>query len=138
MRKRILHWSAVIVAQFIFTASCKRDVEPHVDREKSLSGYVIAREICHLDARKDYWLIDFTYTDNQLQLGDTLLLDGIEYTNVLKVKELDPRFHRPRMAVKMVYESDPAVAPEPADCDHPDAAVYLLKELVVVRQVELR
>ncbi|MBX2923659.1 MAG: hypothetical protein KF746_15765 [Chitinophagaceae bacterium] len=83
MYKRI----SVCSLLMLLTACSCNNKEP-LDALPNIGGYVIDREICTSDPQNDYWIIDFTAYANVPQIGDTLLLDGISYTNVLKVHGL--------------------------------------------------
>src|SRR5436305_5757462 len=59
---------------------------------KNVKGYVIGKETCNTDDTKDYWLIDLTYLANTPEYGDTLTLNNVTYTNVVKTLELADQF----------------------------------------------
>ncbi|MEJ7676392.1 MAG: hypothetical protein WKG06_00625 [Segetibacter sp.] len=61
---------------------------------KIATGYVIGKESCNTDETKDYWLVDLIYLQSAPQYGDTLVLNGITYTNVIKTKDLDERLKK--------------------------------------------
>lgn len=53
------------------------------------SGYVIGKESCNEDTSKDYWLIEIVSSSSATQqYGDTLTLNGVKYTNVIKATGL--------------------------------------------------
>lgn len=52
-------------------------------------GYVIGKESCNTDTAYDYWLIEiFSSSSVRQQYGDTLTVNGIKYTNLIKVTGL--------------------------------------------------
>src|SRR4051812_25086513 len=54
----------------------------------NVAGYVIGKETCHTDSSQDYWLVDLTYFSDTPHYGDSLLLNGTWYTNVVKATGL--------------------------------------------------
>src|SRR5687767_1104041 len=75
-----------ILFGFIFGSCNKRPWTPDYE---TIDGYVMGKETCNIDESQDYWLVDFTLTPNTPQVGDTLEINGVAFTNVLKVKGLD-------------------------------------------------
>lgn len=106
--------------------------------EKTLAGYVISRETCHNNPDLDSWLIDFSFMNNQELVGDTLTIQGITYTNVVKVKGLTSKFQQQGFPVRVYYKQITDGPVVPTDCDRPDAEVYNLKELIIIHQSEQR
>lgn len=67
---------------FIY-GSCNK--EPYRPPYNTAIGYIIGNEICNIDISKDYWLINIISSASvQQQYGDTLTLNGVKYTNVIK------------------------------------------------------
>ena len=62
--------------------SCKGPYNLPVE---TIAGFVIGRESCKSDAAQVYWLIDFTVNPNSPKVGDTLVINGVTYTNLLKL-----------------------------------------------------
>ena len=58
-------------------------------KKKEYRSFNQASDHCNTDETQDYWLIDFTYGTNIPKIGDTLVLNGNTYMNVLKTKRLD-------------------------------------------------
>ena len=59
------------------------------------TGFVIGKETCNTDSTKDYWLINIiSSTSSQQQYGDTILLNGSQYTNVVKTLGLPNEMKR--------------------------------------------
>jgi hypothetical protein len=108
------------------------DALPHI------GGYVIGKETCHTDERMDYWLIDLTAYPDQPQIGDTLVLDGITYTNVLKVKGLSEGLQQIGMAVSFDYKEVTPVAVITNGCTVANPVIYALKELFIIHEGEIR
>ena len=125
---------------FILVAgsSCKRD--PYIIDYKNLKGYVIGKEICNTDESDDYWLIDFTYGNNNLKVGDTLVLNGITYTNVLKTKGkfLDERLKIIGLKISIDYKTITTEKITTSGCNVQNPIIYRLKEITIVNQGEIR
>ena len=135
MRQRLFNFYLVF---FISIAICCNTQGPYISHEKTLSGYVIGREFCHLDSEKDYWMIDFTYNNNQPLVGDTITIGREFYQNVLKIKGLRPQIQQSGLPVAIDYKvisESPIVS---VDCNHAGSKVYALKEIFAIRQAELR
>ena len=72
---------------FLTLYSCNK--EPYTPPYYMAVGYVIGKETCNDDTAKDYWLIDiYSSSSVRQQYGDTLVLNGIKYTNVVKSTQL--------------------------------------------------
>ena len=79
----ILLISTFISLPFVICSSCNK--QPFKPSYHTAVGYVIGKEICNHDTAKDYWLINIISSSSvQQQYGDTLSLNGITYTNVIK------------------------------------------------------
>jgi len=102
-----------------------------------IGGYVIGKENCNTDESNDYWLLDFNVYPNSPHIGDTLVLNGITYTNVLKVKGLDPRFKQIGFRVSIDYNkiSNKVIT---IGCTVASPVVYSLKEIFIINQGEIR
>ena len=100
-------------------------------------GYVIAKESCNADETKDYWLVDLTVFPNTKQYGDSLELNGIMYTNVVKTLDLLPEF---KVVGKRVgfdfYLSGQRVAT--SGCSLTSPVNFNLKDMDAVRMGEIR
>ena len=71
---------------FFSDTSCNKP--PFKADFENITGYVIGKEACNTDETQVYWLLDFTWYSNSPKVGDTLILYGTTYTNVLKLKDL--------------------------------------------------
>ena len=100
-------------------------------------GYVIAKESCNADETKDYWLVDLTIYPNTKQYGDSLEINGILYTNVVKTLDLLPKF---KVVGKRVgfdfYISGQKVVT--SGCNLTSPVTFTLKEMDVVTMGEIR
>jgi hypothetical protein len=125
----------VIVLSFIFP-SCNNKT-PFKPDYSNIGGYVIGRETCDTNETNDYWLLDFNVYPNTPHVGDTLVLNGITHTNVLKVKGLDPRLKQIGMRVSIDYNkiSNRALT---TGCTVTSPVVYFLKEIFIIYQFEIR
>ena len=116
--------------------SCKKQpYKPDFDRA---DGYVIGKEICNTDISDDYWLIDFSYGIDPPQIGDTVILEGIEYTNVLKVKNLHTDLQRVGVAVTLDYRIISSEKVISSNCSVSNPVTYEAREMFVIAQSEIR
>ncbi|MFN3795704.1 MAG: hypothetical protein ACK4RX_13680 [Chitinophagaceae bacterium] len=124
---------AVILTLFI---SCKK--RPFIPDYTNTGGFVIGRETCKTNETEDYWLIDLTCYSNTPQYGDTLILSGITYTNVVKVKTLDPRLKQIGMKVSFDFKTITSNKVITSGCSVANPITYDLKELFIINQFEIR
>ena len=87
---------------------------------------------------KDYWLIDFSYGTNNPHVGDTLFFNGISYTNVLKTKGLSQQLKSVGLKVSIDYNSISANKISTTGCGVTPPFTYLLKEVIIQNQFEIR
>lgn len=97
----------------------------------NIGGYVIGKEYCYLDDIKDNWLLDLTVYSNSQKIGDTLTLNGITYTNVVKVKGLEQRLKQIGMRVSIDYKSISKSVIMVTYCDVATSVTYALKEIYI-------
>lgn len=81
--------TAFSLAEIFSFYSCNNK-EPYNLPYEQPGGHVIARESCHADTAKDYWLIDLPYPPRQKQYGDTIIYNGKAYFKVVKTLDLKP------------------------------------------------
>ena len=117
-------------------ASCKKP--PYKADYKNIGGYVIGKETCNIDESLDYWLLDFTVYPNSPKLGDTLVLNGTTYTNVLKLKGLDLRLKQIGMRVSIDYRIISNNMIITSGCTVSIPITYPLKEIFILNQFEIR
>ncbi len=120
----------------LFFEACKR--QPYSPDFNEADGYVIGKETCNTDETKDYWLIDFTYDSNAPQYGDTLILNGITYTNVIKTKDLDKKLKQIGLRVFIDFKTITSDKIETTGCNVSTPETYKLKELFIISQGEIR
>jgi hypothetical protein len=118
------------------SGSCKKP--PFKPDYENIGGYVIGKETCNTDESQDYWLLDFTVYPNSPQIGDTLFLNGITYTNVLKLKGLDQRLRQIGMRVSIDYKTITANRVTTTGCTVASPIIYSLKEIFIINQFEIR
>ncbi len=133
MKANLFLSSLLIISPFI--PACK--IEPFKPNYSNIGGYVIGKEDCNTDVSSDYWLLDFTVYPNSPHIGDTLLLNGNTYTNVLKVKGLDPRLKQIGMRVSINYNKISSNN-FTTGCSVSSPAIYYLKEIFIIDQGEIR
>ena len=127
-----------IYSLLILLTTCSCNNKEPLDALPNIGGYVIGKETCHSDERMDYWLIDCTAYANQPQIGDTLVLNGITYTNVLKVKGLSEGLRQIGMGVAFDYKEVTRDVVITTGCMVADPVTYALKELFIINQFEIR
>jgi hypothetical protein len=123
----------ICLLSFLFSNLCCRK-DDFTAPFPNLKGIVIVREVCNSDTSKDYWLIDFTSGTPIKQVGDTLVIDGFKYNNVLKTKELDTSLQIPGQKVSIFYKTISADKVITSTCDLANPVTYPLKELTILFQ----
>ena len=121
----------------LILVSCSNK-EPFIPDYNNIQGYVIGKENCTTDETKDYWLIDFTYGSNNPHVGDTVLVNGFTFNNVLKTKGLDQQLKIIGMRVSIDYRIISSTKLTSIGCDVLNAVTYSLKELTILHQGEIR
>ncbi len=115
--------------------SCKE--KPYEFPFKNSGGYVIGKERCNDDTTLDYWLIDLSIFPRPGIYGDTLLLNGIKYNNVVKTKGLHSSLKIIGQKVDFDFHlSDSPV--QPINCNLPNPITFSLKDMQVLNQAEIR
>jgi len=117
-------------------SSCNK--QPYIPDYSNIKGYVIGKETCNTDEAKDYWLIDFSYGSNNPPVGDTLLLNGFTFTNVLKTTGLDQQLKVIGLRVSIDYRVISSAKITTIGCDVLNPVTYSLKELTILHQGEIR
>ncbi|MFC0773978.1 hypothetical protein [Terrimonas alba] len=125
-----------LVLTVLSSGSCNKP--PFKPDYENVGGYVIGKENCNTDETQDYWLLDFTVYPNSPQLGDTLTLNGITYTNVLKLKGLDQRLKQIGMRVSIDYRTITPSKITTTGCTVTFPVTYSLKEIFIIHQGEIR
>ena len=138
MRDRFKFLSLSIVTFIIVVFLKCGNKPPFIPDYKNVKGYVIAKEYCNSDSTKDYWLIDLTYLSNTPQYGDTLVLNNIAYTNVVKTKELSDQLKQIGMRVSIDFKVLSTNRVITTDCTINSPITYPLKELFIINQGEIR
>lgn len=137
MKLTYLHAIVASLALLVFN-SCSCNKPPYKIDYENIGGIVIGKETCNADESQDYWLLDFTVRANSPQIGDTLFLNGMTYTNVLKVKGLDPRLKEIGMRVSLDYRVISPGKIVTTGCTVSSPVTYDLKELFFINQFEIR
>jgi hypothetical protein len=116
--------------------SCNKP--PYKPDYVNAKGFVIGKETCNSDQQNEYWLIDFTYLQDTPQYGDTLTLNGVIYTNVVKTKGLSERLKEIGMRVSIDFKTITPTKVTTSGCDLSNPVTYGLKELYIINQFEIR
>lgn len=129
---------ALIILPLLLQLIACNNKQPFKPNYSNIGGNVIGKEDCDTNSSNDYWLVDFTVYPNSPQIGDTLTLNGITYTNVLKVKGLDPRLKHIGMSVSIDYNKISSNKIITTGCSVSSPVVYPLKEIYIINQGEIR
>ncbi len=127
---------SLLFSCLLFFTKCNKP--PDIADYTNTGGFVIGRETCNTNDTEDYWLVDLTYYPNTPQYGDTLVLGGITYTNVVKVKGLDQRLKKIGMKVSFDFKTVTTIKVETTGCNVTNPITYKLKELFIINQGEIR
>lgn len=125
-----------LILSVLTSGSCNKP--PYKPDYENIGGYVIGKETCNTDGSKDYWLLDFTVYPNSPPVGDTLMLNGITYANVLKLKGLDQRLQQIGMRVSIDYRTITSNKITTTGCTVSSPVTYALKEIFIINQGEIR
>lgn len=136
MKCRIRLMTSSISFLGLFLLSCKK--EPFKPDYKNVGGVVIGREFCKSNEAEDYWVLDLTVYPNTPQYGDTLTLNGIFYTNAIKLKNLDPRLKQTGMRVSIDFKDVTPNTVITNGCTVLPSVTYALKEIFIINQFEIR
>ncbi|MDB5191997.1 MAG: hypothetical protein JWQ96_1560 [Segetibacter sp.] len=134
--KFLFYFISIPVAILSIYGSCNKP--PFYADYENVKGYVIGNEICNTDTTKDYWLIDLTYLPNAPRYGDTLVLNGITYTNAIKTKDLAERLKQKGMRVSIDFKTITPSKVVTIGCAATNPVTYNLKELFIIYQGEIR
>lgn len=118
----------------IVLAACVKP--PYYPPYKNVKGFVIGKETCTGNPDDEYWLVDLTFRANTPQYGDTLLLNGITYTNVVKTKGLRDLKEVGRR-VSIDFDTITGNKVETAGCTVASPVTYKLKEIFVINLFEI-
>jgi hypothetical protein len=138
MKNKLLSSFIFFVIIFCFIISSCNNKHPLKPDYSNIGGYVIGNETCNTDISNNYWLLDFTVYPNSPHVGDTFVLNNITYTNVLKVKGLDPRLKQIGMRVSIDYNKISSNKIITSGCTVPSPVIYPLKEIFIINQGEIR
>ena len=137
MKPQFLSYFIPFLTCFYFVFSSCNTKAPFKPDYSNIAGYVIGKESCDTNEINDYWLLDFNVYPNTPHVGDTLVLNGITYTNVLKVKGLDTRLKQIGMRVSIDYNKI-GNSELTAGCTVTSPVIYFLKEIYIINQGEIR
>ena len=138
MKKNTLFYLNALVFIIVSGSISCNNKEPFKLPYDNIGGYVIGSETCNTDVTQNYWLLDFTVYPNSPQIGDTLFLNGMTYTNVLKVKGLDARLKQVGMRVAIDYNVVSSGKVITTGCTVNNPITYDLKEISIIHQFEIR
>lgn len=133
MKKNIAFFIAILTIPFV---ACNRG--PYETPYYMAVGYVIGKESCKNDDKKDYWLIEISSSSSaRQQYGDTLTLNGTKYTNVIKSTGLDDKLKIVGQKVGLdFYISNNTVIT--SGCTVATPTIYNLKDANILQSREWR
>lgn len=117
----------------IFCSYSCNNKEPYELPYEISAGKVIGRESCFVDTAKNYWLVDLTVYPNTKQYGDTISLNGVTYTNVVKTSGLKSPFNQigKKVGLSFTISADPI---QTQGCNVSYPITYNLKVLKVIAE----
>lgn len=122
---------------FLLEVSCMGCNKQPAKADANVAGYVIDHEICHEDAAQDYWLLDMSIRTGTPPVGDTLTINNTTYTNVVKIRNLNPDLQIPGLRVSIDYHSITEKR-QTSGCTLSSVSIYALREIIPIRQGQLR
>jgi hypothetical protein len=73
----------ILVVYLFLILACSKP--PAIDLKYDTGiGQIIAKESCSGDSLNEYWVIDLYHQANTFKNGDSLFVNGIQYSNVVK------------------------------------------------------
>ncbi|MBX2923658.1 MAG: hypothetical protein KF746_15760 [Chitinophagaceae bacterium] len=127
MKKIIL---SVLLSAALIACNNKEPFDPPYD---GAVGYVIGKENCNMDENKDFWLINIISSSSvRQQYGDTLVLDGVEYTNVVKSTGLEESLKTigEKVGIDFTITDTPSST---TNCNVTNPVTYKLKIAAILR-----
>jgi hypothetical protein len=117
----------------ITDAACNgRPPDPNFE---NAGGFVIGKESCNTDTTRDYWLVDLSIFPAGNTYGDSLLLNT--YIHVVKTLGLASQFKF--VGKKVDFDFRLSSTPvQTSNCSIASPITYLLKEMQVLNQAEIR
>jgi hypothetical protein len=133
--KLLFFADSLLLVLSLYIVSCNgQDIKPNFE---NAGGYVIGKERCNADTTKDYWLIDLSIFPLPNNYGDTLSLNGITYRHVIKTIDLASQFKYVGSKVDFDFHISQSQL-QTLGCSLNNPVTYLLKEIKVQRQSEIR
>ena len=112
---------------------CELDnVGPLAVKNGMAVGTVIGKEQCNADTLKDYWLIEIHSAPTvRQQYGDTVMIDGISYVNLIKTTGLTEDLKKPGQKIGIEFNiADKSTLT--TNCTVSDPIVYQLKDAEII------
>lgn len=133
-QKFLLLIGSIVIITILASGSCNKP--PYYLPYKNVKGFVIGSETCTGNPDDEYWLVDLTFRANTPQYGDTLLLNGATYTNVVKTKGLrDLKAVGKRVSID--FDTITSTKIETTGCTVSNPVTYKLKEIFVINLFEM-
>ena len=136
MKQLIQSLSILAIIIISMAASCRR--EPFKPDFEHAGGYVIGKETCKSNPDSDYWLIDLSHPSNVLTTyGDTITVDGVFYTNMVKTAELPVALKTVGKKVSFDFKLSNGKV-ETTGCTVPVPVTYKRKEMKIIASFIIR
>jgi hypothetical protein len=121
-----------LIICLIFMFACSKP--PAVDMNHFVGiGQILAKETCTGDDLSEYWIIDLYHQANTFKDGDSLFLNGIQYTNVIKATISNP-FSVRGIGQKVVFDFERKLPVQNTrSCSVSNPVTYQVKQVVIKR-----
>ncbi|MGI8600070.1 MAG: hypothetical protein ACR2KB_12525 [Chitinophagaceae bacterium] len=131
---RLKRFYIILITIINLLIACKKP--PYYPPYKNVKGFVIGSESCIGNPDDEYWLVDLTFRANTPQYGDTLMLNSVTYTNVVKTKGLrDLKQNGTRVSIDFDTITNTKI--ETTGCTVSNPVTYKLKEIFVINLFEI-
>ncbi len=116
------------------------DPVPYQPPAYQVNAYVVGEEICKADSNYNYWLLNVSSQNNLPYKGDTIVYNGVKYTNVFKTISLNNSLRHPgkNVSIKFNYASQDYQKSQSSNCDAANAETFALTDIILFQQSEIR
>lgn len=125
MKKSMVFYSLFILA-------CSRPEAVDFKHEIAI-GEVIAKESCSGESLNEYWVFDLYHQNNKFKSGDSLFLNGIKYTNVVKGIVYNPfSVQKIKIGQKVVFDFEKKLPVQNIrSCSTNNPEIYQVKQVII-------
>ena len=125
-----------VLLSFLFFSNCNK--QPYFPDYSNVKGYVIGKETCSTDESQDYWLVDLSYLSNTPRYGDTLVINGGVYANVVKTKGLADTTKHIGTPISIDFKIITPNKVETTGCTVANPITYSVKEIFIINLFIIR